>query len=342
MDSTNVDQTQPCAEPCELISMLNHIYESVSSLSPKSGSKKPQYDKVLSDISTVIKTLNTDKIIQLTTFINKLDKNIQQVTTTKKPTYAEKTAKKSQTKAIVLEAKDDGENIEEIGKKIKSQFKLNNKINIDSVIVSSNKIRITSAETQLDKKINDVLEAVQVTDKFNIRELEKFKPQISCVVSTDQIDSPEDFKTRNNIPAEEEVTFPVNKEIKTKSRFRRSFIVIRMSKKAREIIQSRGRLYFGAERVSFRDNFYIKSCYKCNRLGLSSRYCESNPTCGNCYEEGHHIGECQKPDNTQKHCLYCKNSGFKNINHDFRSAKCTSYSNAFDRLISVTDYDYEF
>ncbi|XP_015783153.1 uncharacterized protein LOC107360945 [Tetranychus urticae] len=326
---------------CDPVSLLNKIKNSISSLVPKT--KKKDLDKVLSDIDAVINTISSDKItLAESNLLARINNALNESTTKTRPSYADKASKPATLKAYVVKPLTPGDNIDEISKKLKTHLRQNKETNIDSMVVNQNNIRILSNDSQLKTKINQAIISAELDKNVEITELSKLKPQISLMIPTDQLEDAETIKMRNNIPQSEDFDIIVNNEIKTKSRYKKNYVIIRMSKNARQIIQQRSRLYIGCESIEFRDNFNVRNCFNCNRIGHTAKYCDATPSCRRC-EKDHNTNKCEieEQDKSSTKCHFCKNAGFKNLDHKYKSPQCSSYNQAINRLKNIIDFEYE-
>ena len=324
------------------LSAIDHLQKAISLIKELAlKTKKEKFDRVTEEINCAINKINQHQTHNHLKFQQQILEKLNTLTTNthQPPSFAQKTAATPKPKAIILKAKNSETNIGEIGRKLKTKIKENKNIQINNVIINPIGIRIISQDQKVKEKISKLIDKDDC-DKLEIQEVRKLDPQISVVIPSDQIEDEEAIKLRNSIPTEEEVKIIIKRDLESKSRFKKSLMIIRMSRKARETIEKRGKIFIGCQSTSFQDNFNVRTCSNCNQIGHSKSFCSAPPSCRKCENE-HTTETCTLDSTKNKHCLLCKNSGHKNYNHHPRSDRCEAYQLAIKRLIDITDYDYQ-
>lgn len=229
----------------------------------------------------------------------------------------------------------------EIGGKIKDLIRSDYDITCLNLVVTNRHTRIVVDGEKDEQKVRDLLSSCDFKDDITVESLQPLQPQVSCIIygGKDDIEEIDIIKRRNNIPADENFSIVALNDFPSRSNNNRTFVIFRMSKVARQIIENRGRIIFGLQSVPFKDNFNVRVCSRCCRIGHTAKYCSNAAQCGNCKEE-HTTHECTKPIDSSPKCLLCLNSGFKSVCHKPRSTECSSYNQAVERIIQITDYEY--
>uniref|UniRef100_A0A158P4P8 CCHC-type domain-containing protein n=1 Tax=Tetranychus urticae TaxID=32264 RepID=A0A158P4P8_TETUR len=306
-------------------------------------------DKILSElnnINTIIGSLNFSDGVTIvpaegnnSEILNKLEQISKKLD---KPRNNNESTKNTRpkTKAIIVKPKSPETNPIELGAEIKQVIKNCESINCENIIVNAQATRIIVRDDNTIGKIKEALKNNEIGQKINVEQLKQLQPQISCVITTDQIEDINVIKRRNQIPEDQAFEIVVNKEIPTKSKFKRNYVVFRMSRVAREIIEKRGKIYIGCEATSFRDNFNVRVCSKCHRIGHTEKFCMNESVCGGC-NVNHHTRNCQQTKKQISECLLCKHFGAVDVKHKPKSKDCYSYNAAIERIVQITDFDYQ-
>ena len=115
--------------------------------------------------------------------------------------------------------------------------------------------------------------------------------------------------------------------------------VLEVSKKVRDILINKGRLYIGWQCCKLQDYVAATRCYKCHSFGHTTKFCRAEKeSCGHCAAQGHCFKNCPNK-NKPPTCTNCKKSG-KQSTHTVTDKQCPAYTAAVNQVLSRTDYAY--
>lgn len=122
-----------------------------------------------------------------------------------------------------------------------------------------------------------------------------------------------------------------------------SSIGIKVSPKLHQLIMCKSNIYIGNSKCNVTDRFDIRQCFRCQKLGHTSKNCKESIICMYC-SASHQTRTCPEKKNYQSHrcrnCAQSKNPVHKsNCNtHHSSSQKCPSIIKEVQRLRMCTDY----
>ncbi|XP_053207503.1 uncharacterized protein LOC128391613 [Panonychus citri] len=328
------------------LAAINEIKDKIIEMNlPKT--RKKDVDFLLSKIQLVLDTLNnpqpTTANADQSISQKILDKLESLTTPSTTPTYSHITASRPSPITIIIKSKTETTTLNEINEKLRSAIKTNPEVRTEYITNSPNGIRVTSMDKKIQSKVSDLLMNILPADSFTVDPLQKLNPQIEFTAQTDQIESIEMFKKRNDIDQNEEVIFVHSKELRSpnniKTKWPRTKVIVRMTRTAREQIEKKGKIYIGGEGVKFYDNYNVRCCYKCHQVGHTAKFCAGESQCGKCHAtNSHSTSDCTFAD-TFSECLFCKNAGFQNTKHRPRTANCASFNQAIEKIKNITDWN---
>lgn len=279
--------------------------------------------------------IDTSKILEK---IENLEKKFEN---TNSKTYAQIAKNKPTLSTIIIKPKKAESDVGSIHKNLKQVLKDDHSMRVINSTANSRSIRITTDDNKLLDKLKAKISTENPED-VEIDYLKKLDPQISFIIDPEHLEPVETFKKRNGIPEKSSATIVNTIEFPTRSGNNRMRVVIRLDKEARSIINKKAFVFMGAQSSAYKDDFYIRSCSNCNKIGHSTKYCNNQPQCYKCpdNENNHQSLSCDKT-NPLKGCLICKNNNLPNLDHVPKGPDCTSYINAIKHLKSITDWEYE-
>lgn len=324
----------------QILSLVPIIEEFVNS---KNASK---IIKLKDDLTTIANKLtgSSENIPQTTSEIiieklNTIESNINKTGILQHP-RSKPRARKPKNNAVIIKSTSPSITSTEVGNKIKTLLSVNKDIVCEAVVVNDLSTRIITESKETLECISSLITNSEYKNDVVIEPLKLLDPQISFIVETDQLEDAGAVKHRNRIPDSESFEFVYTNEIRTRAKTKKTYVVARMSKGAREYLESRGKIYCGLQAIRFKDNFNVRTCSSCLRIGHTAKYCSNSPKCGKCREE-HTTTSCNNQNNLNTDCLYCQHSGSLEVKHKPKSEKCFAYNQAIERVKQITNYDYD-
>lgn len=258
------------------------------------------------------------------------------------PSYADIAKSKPVISTIIIKPKNPNVDCIEVHKNLITTARADSSYRIITSSSNQRNIKIVSDSIKILDKVKDHIKKQKLEDDVEANALKKLDPQISFLVDPDQIEKVEMFKQRNRIPVEENVEIVNQIDVKTRKGYKLKRVIVRMSKKARGIIDGKPYVFIGTQSTPFKDDFHVRTCSKCFTIGHTASFCSNQPKCFKCptNDNGHEAISCDR-DNNHNGCLFCINSGISETDHVPKSDKCQSYMNTINRIKSITDWKYD-
>nr|XP_015840246.1 PREDICTED: uncharacterized protein LOC107399080 [Tribolium castaneum] len=105
-------------------------------------------------------------------------------------------------------------------------------------------------------------------------------------------------------------------------------------------IKSGSRLFINWKSLHIRDYLRVTRCFKCQKFGHVSKFCNSEKQCGYCASTDHESVTCKLKNEENKHkCSNCTRAEQQDTNHAAESSNCPIYKNRLQEAIKNIDFD---
>ncbi|EFA12186.1 putative 50 kDa protein in type I retrotransposable element R1DM-like Protein [Tribolium castaneum] len=105
-------------------------------------------------------------------------------------------------------------------------------------------------------------------------------------------------------------------------------------------IASGSKLFVSWKSLHVRDYLRITRCFKCQKFGHVSKFCNSEKQCGYCASNDHESISCNFKNNEDKHkCSNCERAGQQELNHPAGSTNCPIYKHRMQEALKNIDFD---
>lgn len=251
------------------------------------------------------------------------------------------------TPAIVVHC-NNLNNIDEVHRKTKQLLVENNKLQLDKIIKTKNKIIVKCNKTCDIKNTEEILLSNLSSFQTKIEKEKKKNPRLKVLDVDNSVGTLEnetllnDLLLRNNLG---ESDFHLKIEHKYYNKKSNSWsLIVSVNAKAYQVIMTTKRLFIGSNRCRVFDDFNLNICYKCSKFGHSSKYCRSTATCGIC--SGNHLTkECQNLNEVKCcNCMYFNansKTATRSLDHTAMDRdKCGTYKSILKKHLANIDYPH--
>lgn len=254
---------------------------------------------------------------------------------TQKPSTTRTKRLPPQTHKVIIENETDPTTTLATLNKIKLNVKIRN-----SKTLNNGKILVETANAQdAEEIVKELQKETNNESKLKVITPARRNPHIKIYNHHGKLSDEElTEKIRDNIEEKEGlITIRYRKETQDRG----ENIIVELAPVIWKQIEGKARLYIGWERLSYREEYRLRQCFRCTKFGHVAKHCDNEKICTICLKPGHNYNECKG----RPRCGNCKyhnktfGTNFNTDHHTILNPDCNVFQINLKKEIANINYE---